>query len=188
MKYLTFLFLLMFVFVSLFVVSIPQMLYGHSGGGSHLHPHDPEKTVCTGCAELVTPGSHYCVKDQEKDVKISNANANVKRLEEKVDKDKDKGWLEYAWDTTKSFLEPVEKLVFDTMEFISQKEGSVQCQGCENWVPKEDELDHWGTGNCAVGHEHWTCKESERKLHAGCHWVNKPETNPDSMYEGSKYS
>lgn len=60
MRQRTFLLLLMFVFVSLFVVSIPQTLYSHSGGSSHQHPHDPEKAVCTGCAELVTPGNHYC--------------------------------------------------------------------------------------------------------------------------------
>ena len=104
MRYLTFLFLLMFVFVSLFVVSIPQMLYGHSSGGSHQHPHDPEKTVCTGCAELVTPGSHYCVKDQERDVEDANNKAEIKRLEDKIDDKEDKNVGEVIVDIGKGFV------------------------------------------------------------------------------------
>ena len=60
MRDLTFRFLLMFLFISLFFISALQTLYSHSGGSSHQHPHDPEKTVCVDCAELVTPGSHYC--------------------------------------------------------------------------------------------------------------------------------
>ena len=56
--------------VSLLMLSQPQILYGHSGGGSHQHPHDPDKTVCPLCAELVTPGDHYCPELEKRDKRI----------------------------------------------------------------------------------------------------------------------
>ena len=186
MRYLAFLFLLMVVFISLFLISAPQILYSHTGGSSHTHPHDPEKAVCVGCAELVTPGSHYCVKDQEQDVKISNVNAELKRFEGKFDDANDNGIADALEDTVDDELGKPQKILKRIIKVITGQAGSVKCQGCGNWVSHEKE--HWGTGGCAIGHKHWTCIEAERWAHAGCYWVNEPETNPDSIYEGSKYS
>ena len=192
MRYLTFLFLLMFVFVSLFMVSIPQILYS-------------EDTVdCTYCWQPVPRGTnHYdecpviqeeklkqARKDQEQDVKDSNLNAELKRFEDKYDDDKNNNGI---LDTLEGVVDDTGKLnkgqnvVKRVVKWVGdQLTKSVKCQGCQNYV--SDEKEHWGTGGCAIGHKHWTCKESERTLHAGCYWVDEPETNPDKQYEGSKYS
>jgi hypothetical protein len=162
-------------------------VYGHSGGSSHKHPHDPEKAVCVGCAELVTPGSHYCIKDQKKDVKLTNAEANVRRLEKKVDDKDDKSFGEVVKEVVVDhILTPAEKVATKIGEWITGKKGNVKCPSCGDWVSHEKE--HWGTGSCAIGHEHWTCAPGAKEQHAGCYWVNEPETNPDAMYQKAKYS
>ena len=188
MRCFTFRSVLIFFFLSLFLISAPQILYAHSGGSSHEHPHDPEKSVCMDCAELDTPGSHFCPvnerQEQEQDVEISNERANRKRLEEQNDDDGSIG--DAVEETIDDNLSNSGKFIKRVIKAITGIAGSVQCQGCENWV--ETELIHWGTGGCAIGHEHWTCKESERQLHGGCYYVDEPETNPDAMYEGSMYS
>ena len=185
----TFLFLLIFVFASLFLVSIPQMLYSHTSDSSHTHPHPPEQN-CMTCGKPGVPGQHWCPvaerDKQETDVEISNANANIKRLEE--EDDDDDGVMDAIEDTINDNLENGPKVVLRVIKVLTGIVGNVRCSGCDNWVPSDDDLKHWGTGGCAIGHEHWTCKESERTLHAGCYYVDKPETNPDAKYEGSKYS
>ena len=188
-KYTTFLFLLMFVFFSVFMVSVPQIVSAHDNGNSHNHPHPPEQN-CMTCGVSDIPGQHFCApserEKQELEVKIRNAAANNKRLEEKYNDDQDKSFgtlVKEIWVTTWSTSE---QAVVKVMEWVTDKEGMVRCQGCNNWV--YDELEHWGTGECAIGHVHWTCLESERILHAGCHWVDEPENDPDSMYDGAKYS
>ena len=91
MRYLTSLFLLMFVFASLCLVSVPKIVSAHENGSSHSHPHPPEQN-CMTCGLPGVPGQHVCLVDerreQEQDVKISNLNAELKRFEDKYDDDK----------------------------------------------------------------------------------------------------
>ena len=80
MRYLTFLLLLMFFFISLFVFSLPEGVYGHSGGSSHTHPHPPVQN-CMICGKPGVPGQHFCAKSerekQETQVQISNLKAEL---------------------------------------------------------------------------------------------------------------
>ncbi len=188
-KYTSFLLLLIFIFSSLFFLSVPQIVYGHAGEGSHEHPHPPLQN-CMTCGKPDVPGQHFCEEaereKQETQVQISNERANRKRLEEKYNDDKDKSAGDLVVEIWVSGYETGEQAVIKVLEWVTNKEGSVECQGCDDWV--SEELEHWGTGNCAIGHEYWTCRRGENEAHAGCYWVDEPETNPDSMYEGAKYS
>ena len=189
MRYPTFLFLLMFIFASLCLVSVPQIVSADEGYSSHTHPHPPRQH-CMTCGKYDVPGQHYCPEaereKQEQDVEISNANANIKRLEEKDD-DGD-GVMDAIKDTINDNLSNGEKVVLRVIKVVTGIVGNVRCQGCNDWVPSDDELKHWGTGTCAIGHEHWTCRPGEKELRAGCYWVDEPETNPDAMYQKATYS
>lgn len=187
MRYLTILLFFMFVFFSVFMVSIPQKVYSQ------------DTVDCTFCWQPVPRGTnHYdecpviqkekqeqARKEQEQDVAISNERAERKRFENKYDADKE-GSGNAVEDTIDDELEKEAKLLKRIIKVIANQKGSVKCQGCQNWVDTEKE--HWGTGGCAIGHKHWTCKEEERWAHEGCYWVDEPDTNPDAKYENAKYS
>ena len=127
-------------------------------------------------------------KDQEQDVKNSNNEAEIKRLK----KDKNLESKRNLSTAIKNILtgstpeKAAKKVSIGSAAADAISSLFISCEGCSNPVSHPDE--HWGTGGCAIGHKHWTCKESERTLHAGCYWVDEPETNPDKQYEGAKYS
>ena len=188
MRVLTFGSVLILFCVSLFSVS--WIVLAHENGSTHQHPHPPEQ-YCMTCGVKDIPWQHYCLvaerQKQEQEVKNSNSEANNKRLEEKVDDNADKNIGDVLYDIGKGFLSDVGTVVVKVGEWVTGEEGSVKCPGgCGNLVSDDEE--HWGTGNCAIGHLHWTCNESERTLHAGCYYVDEPETNPDAIYDGAKYS
>lgn len=191
MRYLTFPSVLIFLCLSLFMVSIPHLLYAHEGSGSHTHPHPPLQH-CMTCGALDVPGQHFCPEEerekQEQEVKNSNNKAEIERLEDKVDDKDDKSFGDVVKDLTNDYiLSPAGQAVKKIGEWLTGEEGSVKCGGgCGDWV--SDDKEHWGTGTCQIGHVHWTCAPGAGEHHAGCHWVDEPENNPDSMYEGSKYS
>lgn len=193
MRYLTFLFVLMFIFLNVFMVSIPQTLYS-----------EDDTVDCTFCWQPVTRGTnHYdecpviqaekqeqARKDQEQDVAISNERAERERFEDKYEAENDNDSIaDLAEDIVDASgkLSKEQNIAKRVVKWIgNQLTPSVKCQGCQNYV--SDDKKHWGTGGCAIGHKHWTCVESERILHAGCYWVDEPETNPDAMYQNTKYS
>lgn len=162
MRYILFLFL----FISLFTSAVMSVPTG--------------KALCVLCGEMVVP-RHTCPVIQQQDVKTSNANANVKRLEEKYDDDKDKDLGDLAADLVLTVLNTPEQMLLKIGEFITGEKGSVECQGCSNWV--SEDLEHWGTGGCAIGHVHWTCRPSERWLHDSCTPAgSEPETDTPEHY------
>ena len=59
-RHLNLLMLLSIFLTAVLSLSHPQILYGHTEGGSHEHPHDPDKSVCAHCKELMDPESHDC--------------------------------------------------------------------------------------------------------------------------------
>lgn len=66
---------------------LPQMLYGHTEGSSHEHPHDPNKSVCALCKDLMDPETHNCPVVAELKKKISQLEAQNNQAE-KVNKAK----------------------------------------------------------------------------------------------------
>lgn len=171
-KYTTFLLLLTFVFVSLVLVSLPA------------------EQLCMICGNPGIPGQHECpVREREKQelqVQLDNERAERERLENKYNNDQDKSLWDLTCELWQMGLSTSGQAVIKIGEWITDKEGMERCQSCDDWVYSE--LEHWGTGNCKIGHVHWTCGPGAKEHHGACYWVDEPETNPDRIYEGSNYS
>lgn len=178
---------LLFIFLTATLIfSQPQILYSHSGGSSHEHPHDPEKTVCAYCAELVTPGNHSdCPELKKRDDKIKAQEEEIERLKKEKE---EKGKI----DTLKTWVGAI-PVVGDIGEVVIEEIAKratprADCPRCPDkvWKTTDHRQTCYNAGHPGGSYTFYSCENSGRCTNESVH-ISRPLDPVLSNYELCDY-
>ena len=132
MKYLT-----IFLCLSLFLISAPQHVYGHSSGGSHQHPHDPTLEERVEAAEKKAEEAEKKAEEAKKEAEEAKKEAEEAKAEvERLKKEKEK---EAEQEEALGFLDLIKypiKGVYGTIKYIAKQidaASGYHCDKCNTW-------------------------------------------------------